>query len=93
MKILVGSGRLGPMAVFLPDGTHAVVPAHENLIAPLVAQAQACGTGATFEEHAERLAARPSYAGDWSLLDIPDGVSAQQALYYARYRAASDLLH
>ncbi len=92
MKILVGSGRLGPLAVFLPDGSHAEVPAHENLIAPLVAQAQAGGIQATFEEHAKRLADGPPYAGHWSLLDVPDGVSAPQALHYARYRVAADLL-
>jgi hypothetical protein len=93
MKILVGSGRLGPLAVFLPDGSHAEVPAHENLISPLIAQAQALGTRATFEEHAQRLAAGPPYPGKWSLLDVPDGISAPQALHYARYRVASDLLH
>jgi hypothetical protein len=93
VKILVGSGRLGPLAVFLPDGSHAEVPAHENLIAPLVAQVQARGTEATFEEHAQRLAAGPPYAGHWSLLEVPDGISAPQALHYARYRVASDLLH
>jgi hypothetical protein len=93
VRILVGSGRLGPLAVFLPDGSHAEVPAHENLIAPLVAQAQAGGTQATFEQHAERLAAGPSYAGHWSLLEVPDGISAPQALHYAGYWVARDLLH
>ncbi len=93
MKVLVAAGRRGPMAVFLPDGTHAEVPAHENLIAPLRAQVQARGTQASWEQHAKRLADGPSYAGKWSLLEVPDGVSASQALYYARYRVASGLLH
>jgi hypothetical protein len=92
VKVLVGSGRLGPMAVFLPDGSHAEVPAHENLIRPLVAQAQARGTGATFEEHAKRLADGQGYAGHWSVLDVPDGISAPQALHYARYRSAKEIL-
>jgi hypothetical protein len=91
VRILVGSGRLGPVAVFLPDGSHAEAPAHENLIAPLVAQAQARGSQATFEEHAERLTQGPPYAGRWSLLDVPDEISAPQALHYARYRDAREL--
>lgn len=92
MKVLVGVNRLGPAAVFLPDGTHAEAPAHENLIAPLVAQAAARGPGATFEQHARVLAAGPPYAGRWRLLEVPDGISAPQALHYARYREASGLL-
>ena len=92
MKVLVGSTRLGPSAVFLPDGSHAEVPAHENLIRPLVAQAQARGTHATFEQHAKLLAQGPPYAGRWSLLDVPDGISASQALYYARHRSARESL-
>jgi hypothetical protein len=91
MRVLVGSSRLGPAAVFLPDGTHAAVPASENLIEPLIAQVQARGPQATFEEHAERLVQGPPYAGHWSLLDVPDGISAPQALHYARYRVAADL--
>jgi hypothetical protein len=93
MKALIGSGRLGPMAAFLPDGTHAEVPAHENLIASLIAQAQARGAKASFEEHAERLAAGPPYAGHWQVLDVPAGTSAAQTLHYARYRVARDLFH
>jgi hypothetical protein len=27
----------------------------------------------------------------WSVLEVPDGISAPQALHYARYRIASDL--
>jgi hypothetical protein len=27
------------------------------------------------------------------VLEVPDGISAPQALHYARYRVASDLLH
>lgn len=91
MKILVGSNRIGPAAVFLPDGSHAEAPASENLIAPLLAQAAARGSQATFEEHAKRLAEGPPYAGHWHLLDVPDGISAPQALHYARYRVAADL--
>jgi hypothetical protein len=91
VKVLVGSGRLGPLAVFLPDGTHAVAPAHENLIAPLLAQFAAKGPQTSFEKHAELLAAGAGYAGHWSLLDVPDGISAPQALHYARYREAKDL--
>lgn len=92
MKVLVGSNRLGPAAVFLPDGSHAVIPAHENLIQPLIVQAQARGSKARFEQHAKRLAAGPGYAGSWSLLEVPDGISAPQALHYARYRAARESL-
>lgn len=92
VKILVGNGRLGPMAVFLPDGSHAEVPAHENLIAPLAAQVQARGTEASWEQHARRLVAGPSYAGQWSLLEVSEGISATQALHYARYRAAASFL-
>lgn len=80
------------MAVFLPDGTHAAVPVAGDVIAPLLAQVQARGTQASWEEHAQRLAGGPPYAGKWSLLEVPDGISAPQALHYARYRVASDLL-
>ena len=91
MKVLVGSNRLGPAAVFLPDGTHAAAPAAEALIAPLIAQAQARGSKAAFAEHAKRLAEGAGYAGRWSLLDVPDGISAPQALHYARYRSAKEI--
>ena len=91
MKALVASNRMGPAAVFLPDGSHAVIPAHENLIAPLLAEAAAIGTKASFEEHAVRLCAAAPYAGSWSMLDVPEGVSAAQALHLARYQAAGDL--
>ena len=93
MKILVGSNRIGPAAVFLPDGSHAAAPASEALIAPLLAQAAARGSKATFEEHAKLLSGGPPYAGHWSVLEVPDGISAPQALHYARYRIAADLLH
>jgi hypothetical protein len=93
MNILVGSGRLGPLAVFLPDGSHAEVPAHENLIEPLLAQVAARGIHSTFERHAKLLSGGPPYAGHWQVLDVPDGISAPQALHYARYRIAADLLH
>jgi hypothetical protein len=88
VKVLVAANRLGPAAVFLSDGTHAEVGAHENLIAPPVAQVAARGSQASWEEHAERLVASAPYAGRWSLADVPDGISARQALYLARYRAA-----
>ena len=91
VKALVGSGRLGPMAVFLPDGSHAVMPAHEALTAPLVAQVAARGSQASWEEHARRLAASPPYAGRWDVIDVPDGITAAQALHLARYRASKDL--
>lgn len=91
MKVLVGSNRIGPAAVFLPDGTHAAAPAASDLIEPLVAQAEARGPQATFEEHAKRLVQGPPYAGHWSLLDVPDGISAPQALHYARYRSAREI--
>lgn len=90
MKVLVGSNRLGPVAVFLPDGSHAVVPAHEELVAPLVAQVQARGPQASFEEYAQRLVDGSPYAGRWSLEQVPDGSSASQALYLVRYRAAGE---
>lgn len=91
MKVLVGSNRIGPAAVFLPDGTHAAAPAAEALIQPLIAQAQARGPRATFEEHAKRLADGAGYAGWWHLVDMPDGISAPQALHFARYRSASEI--
>ena len=91
VKALVGSGRLGPMAVFLPDGSHAVMPAHEALTAPLVAQVAARGSQASWEEHARRLAASPPYAGRWDVIDVPDGVTAAQALHLVRARASKDL--
>jgi len=93
VKVLIGSGRLGPMAVFLPDGTYAAVPSAPSLTEPMLAQVRAKGTQASFEEHARRLAGGSPYAGKWSLLEVPDGVSAPQALHYARYRVASDLLY
>lgn len=91
MKALAASGRLGPMAVFLPDGSHAVMPAHEALTAPLAAQVAARGSQASWEDHARRLAASPSYAGRWDVIDVPDGITAAQALHLARYRAAKSL--
>ena len=91
MKVLVGSNRLGPAAVFLPDGTHAAAPAAEELIAPLLAQVAARGVHATFEQHAKRLADGHGYAGHWHLVDMPDGISAPQALHYARYRSAKEV--
>ena len=91
MKVLVGANRLGPAAVFLPDGSYAAVPAAEDLVQPLIAQVQARGSQATFAEHAKRLAAGPGYAGQWSVLEVPDGISAPQALHYARYRSASEI--
>jgi len=92
VKVLIGSGRLGPMTAFLPDGTYAAVPSAPSLTEPMIAQARARGSQATFEEHAKRLAGGPPYAGKWSLLEVPDGISASQALHCARYRAASGLL-
>jgi hypothetical protein len=80
------------MAVFLPGGSSAVIPAHENLTAPLVAQVAARGSQASWEDHARRLAASPAYAGRWDVIDVPDGISAAQALHLARYRASVDLL-
>lgn len=91
MKVLVGSGWLGPMAVFLPDGTHAEVPSAEDMIAPLLAQVAARGIHSTFEQHAKVLAAGPGYAGKWRLEQMPDGISAPQALHYARYRSAGEI--
>lgn len=93
MKVLVGSNRLGPAAVFLPDGSHAAAPAAEELIAPLLAQVQARGSHATFAEHAKRLTEGPGYAGSWSLQEMPDGISAPQALHYARYRSVKEIFH
>jgi hypothetical protein len=91
VKVLVGSNRLGPAAVFLPDGSRAVVPAHENLTAPLVAEVSARGPQASFEEHAARLVAGPQQAAHWELAEVPDGISAQQALHLMRYQAAKSL--
>lgn len=91
MKILVGANRLGPAAVFLPDGSHAEVLASSDLIEPMLAEAAAKGPQVTFEQHAQALAGGPGYAGRWSQLEVPDGVSAPQALHYARYRAAGNL--
>lgn len=79
------------MAVFLPDGTHAAAPAAEAMVEPLLAQVAARGIHATFEQHAKVLAAGPGYAGKWSLLEVPDGISAPQALHYARYRQAGEI--
>jgi hypothetical protein len=92
VKALVGANRLGPAAVFLPDGSHAVIPAAEALVAPLAAEVAARGPQASWEEHAARLCAGAGYAGRWSQEDVPDGISAQQALHLARYRAAKDLV-
>lgn len=91
MNVLVGSGRLGPMTVFLPDGTHAAVGG-EALTRPLLAQASAGGAQVTFEEHAQRLVAGSSYAGHWSLADVPDGMAAVQALHYVRVQTARAIL-
>lgn len=79
------------MAVFLPDGTQATVGGGA-LIAPLLAQAAAQGSSASFEEHAQRLAASSPYAGSWSLVSVPDGITAQQALYLIRHRKAVQIL-
>lgn len=91
MRALVASNRMGPAAVFLPDGSHAVIPAHENLTAPLLAEAAAGGTRVSFEEHAARLCAAPPYAGHWTVLDVPEGITAAQALHLVRYRAGKSL--
>ena len=91
VKALVASNRMGPAAVFLPDGSHAVIPAHENLTAPLLAEAAAIGTQASFGEYAARLCAAPPYAGHWSLIDAPDGVTAAQVLHLVRARAVRNL--
>jgi len=91
MKVLVASGRLGPQAIFLPDGTHAAIGSTDE-IESLLAEAAARGPQASWLEHAQRLAAGPSYAGHWSLADVPDGLSAGEALHRVRYEAARKLL-
>lgn len=91
MKVLAGSNRLGPAAVFLPDGTYAVIPSAPSLTEPMVAQVKARGSKSTFAEHAKRLIQGAGYAGRWSLLEVPDGISAAQALHYVRYQAARKL--
>jgi hypothetical protein len=93
MKVLAGANRLGPVAVFLPDGSHAEVSGHPDLTEPLLAEVAARGAEATFGQHAEALRAGPGYAGRWSLPEVPDGITAAQALHLIRYRAAQDLFH
>lgn len=91
MKVLVAATRLGPAAVFLPDGTHATAGSPE-LTEPLLTEAAAGGTGASWLEHAQRLAAGPVYAGRWSLADVPDGITAVEALHRVRYAEAKKIL-
>jgi len=91
VRIVAGLNRLGPAAVFLPDGSRAVVPGHEALTGPLVSAAAVLGPPGSFEENAGRLCASLPYAGHWELAEVPDGISAAQALHLLRYQAAKSL--
>jgi hypothetical protein len=93
VKALVCHTRLGPTAVFIPPAkgrppASAAVPGGEQFTRPAIAQVGARGHQATWEDHCHLLEQSPPYAGRWTTEEVPDGLSAQQALSRVRRDAA-----
>lgn len=88
---------MGPTAVFLPPRKgrvpeSAAIPAAAALTAPAYAQAAAMGRQSSWPRHAEVLARSSPHHGTWSEQEVPDGLSARQALALVRSAASDRLL-
>lgn len=81
--------KSGPAAVFIPQGADrpadsATVPGCPPAPAR---QWAAKGTAVSWRQWTEHLTERLPYGGQWSVQDVPDGMSARQALYHLREKA------
>lgn len=98
MKALTYHDRRGPAVVFLPPKGDALpesaaAPGDASLNAPAYTQVASRGAKASWAEHSKNLAAAPPYAGRWTVEDVPDGSTAQQALYHVRGEHAMQALN
>lgn len=88
---------MGPTAVFLPPKKgslpeSAAIPAADALTAPAYGQVAAIGDKSTWARHAGILLKSSPYHGHWSEADVPDGLSAHDALSHVRAQRSLELL-
>lgn len=97
MRVLVCHTRLGPTAVFTPPARGALpasarVPGADRIVAPAFTQVASRGPQSGWDAHCRVLASCPPYAGRWTVEDVPDGLTAAQALSRVRRDAAARAL-
>lgn len=93
MKVLAYHCSLGIGAVFLPPRKgevppSAVVPDSNAQVRPAFAQVAAQGRKASWNQHCQVLVESAPYAGRWSVEEVPDGMTPQEALRRVREQEA-----
>jgi hypothetical protein len=95
MKVLAYVNQFGPAQVYLPPAGKAVpesawIP--EGPFPRASVQVASRGTDISWDRWCRRLAAQLPYFDSWSVEDVPDGLTASEALSLVRQRASEQAL-
>lgn len=93
MKALVYHNEQGPAMVYLPPASDGVAPEAASIpggpFPRAVTQVTSRGHDVTWERWCQRLAAQLPYFDHWTISEVPDGTSAEDALSLVREKAAA----